>query len=160
MGGELGTKIGKIDRALYGWRQHFLQSTRTHGRCSLESLRKCKAHFLKRSLPKDVDRIEVWSTGATLQKWHAAFKEIADESRPIAVDLIEFSQPGRKRGGAKRRSDGVPVEDADSVPVKDTRTEVSGECSPNVARLFVFGSDAIRQKIRVQVEKDGRLETR
>lgn len=156
--GELGVKIGKIDRPLYGWRQHFLQSTRTHGRCSLESLRKCKAHFLKRILPADVDRMEVWSTGATLQKWHASFKEVEDTSRPVAVDLIEYSMPGRKRGGAKRRSDGVPVEDVVEIPT-DKRTEV-GECKGHVARLFVFGSDAIRQKIRGQVEKEGRMETK
>lgn len=159
--GEMGVKVGKIDRPLYGWRQHFLQSTRTHGRCSLESLRKCKAHFLKRVLPVDVDTIEVWSTGATLQKWHAAFAEIADESdsRSVKVNLIEFSQPGRKRGGAKRKVDGAIVPDEAALIPVEKRTEIE-PAQPNVARLFVFGSDSIRQRIRGQLEKEGRLETK
>ena len=41
-----GLVAGKVPAALYFWRQYPAQSTRTHERCSLERLRKCKAHFL------------------------------------------------------------------------------------------------------------------
>ncbi|CAE7530683.1 rckA [Symbiodinium sp. CCMP2592] len=58
---EAGARIGKVPDELYGWRQHVLQSTRNHGRCGLERLRSCKAHFLLRSLPPQVRRLEIWS---------------------------------------------------------------------------------------------------
>eukprot|EP00439_Symbiodinium_sp_Y106_P037139 s3984_g4.t1 len=58
---EAGARIGKVPDELYGWRQHVLQSTRNHGRCGLERLRICKAHFLLRSLPPQVRRLEIWS---------------------------------------------------------------------------------------------------
>ena len=50
---EASVAVGKVPSELYGWRQHTLQSTRNHGRCGLERLRRCKAHFLLRSLPKE-----------------------------------------------------------------------------------------------------------
>eukprot|EP00967_Tisochrysis_lutea_P026963 scaffold31180_cov40-Tisochrysis_lutea.AAC.3 len=57
--------------ALFGWRQHPRQHTRTHGRLSIENLRKVKVHFLMRKggplFP--FSRIIVVSVGVTLAGW-------------------------------------------------------------------------------------------
>ena len=47
------------------------QHTRTHGRLSLDNLRRVKAHFLVRpgGPAHGARRVEVWSTGQTLRGW-------------------------------------------------------------------------------------------
>ena len=45
---EGGFKVAKVPEPLYFWRQYPTQSTRTHTRCSIDHLRRCKVHFLTR----------------------------------------------------------------------------------------------------------------
>ncbi|CAE7943439.1 rckA, partial [Symbiodinium necroappetens] len=110
---ESGARIGKVPDELYGWRQHVLQSTRNHGRCGLERLRVCKAHFLLRSLPPQVRRLEIWSTGHTLNSWsetlqaqiHAlAESENKEHASVTELLLVSWRPKGGRRGGAARRA--------------------------------------------------------
>ncbi|CAE8652478.1 unnamed protein product [Polarella glacialis] len=107
---EFGARVGKIPGQLYGWRQHVLQSTRNHGRCSLEKLRRCKAHFLLRSLPAQVRCLEVWSTGGTLGAWAEALRAELDSKlldSPPELRLVDWRpKGGRRRGGAAKRKEG------------------------------------------------------
>ena len=69
-----GKRCGKLGgEPLFGWRQHPRQHTRTHGRLSLDNLRRVKAHFLVRpgGPAHGAARVEVWSTGQTLHGWAA-----------------------------------------------------------------------------------------
>ena len=43
---DQGLVCGKVDQVLFHWRQHPGQQTRSHGRLSIENLRRCKCHFL------------------------------------------------------------------------------------------------------------------
>ena len=66
-----GLVAGKTSGApLYYWRQYPSQSTRTHDRCSLGQLRRCKAHFLLARGGAARGRcVQVWGTGDTLAAW-------------------------------------------------------------------------------------------
>ena len=63
-----GKTCGKLDGTpLLGWRQHPRQHTRTHGRLSLDNLRRIKVHFLLQhpSGPAHgAAEVQVWSTRA------------------------------------------------------------------------------------------------
>lgn len=174
---EFGLKIGKIPERLYGWRQHVLQSTRNHGRCSLEHLRRCNARFLLRALPPDVSRLEVWSVGATVDLWREALEaalrpECQDGwrapgddvgARPSALCLVEWRAKHRRRGGQGRGQAEAPrPAGGEAAPVFATverRTAPPGEAVPAVpqggegtARVFVFGSREIREQARAAIE--------
>ena len=71
-----GLVAGKVPAALYFWRQYPAQSTRTHERCSLERLRKCKAHFLvAKGGPARGAAVQIWGTGETLAAWTRDLRE-------------------------------------------------------------------------------------
>jgi hypothetical protein len=71
-----GLVAGKVPAALYFWRQYPAQSTRTHERCSLERLRKCKAHFLvAKGGPARGKAVQIWGTGETLAAWTRDLRE-------------------------------------------------------------------------------------
>ena len=71
-----GLVAGKVAPALYFWRQYPAQSTRTHERCSLERLRKCKAHFLvAKGGPARGAAVQIWGTGETLAAWTRDLRE-------------------------------------------------------------------------------------
>mmetsp|Transcript_21073 Transcript_21073/g.45654 ORF Transcript_21073/g.45654 Transcript_21073/m.45654 type:complete len:514 (-) Transcript_21073:12-1553(-) len=199
-------RIGKIPDQLYGWRQHVLQSTRNHGRCSSEHLRLCKAQFLLRLLPAEVDTLEVWSVGRTLDVWRDALTEVAalknlggfldeeehngraqcrksfaDGGCPLCIRTVMWQGTKRRRGRraadalkeglaasdvmqngegnaeASNNSGEEPHHDAQQKPTPSFLTlehvEVE-DLTPapaedrKVARLFVFGSQAIREKAR------------
>ena len=71
-----GLVAGKVPSALYFWRQYPAQSTRTHERCSLERLRKCKAHFLvAKGGPARGAAVQIWGTGETLAAWTRDLRE-------------------------------------------------------------------------------------
>eukprot|EP00435_Cladocopium_sp_Y103_P024200 s2670_g5.t3 len=104
---EAGARIGKVPQQLYGWRQHTLQSTRNHGRCGLDRLRNCKAHFLMRTLPPQVRRVEIWSTGRTLHGWKEALQcQLAEKDNKLELALFNWQPKGRSRGGAQRKEGG------------------------------------------------------
>lgn len=60
----------QVKEELFGWRQHPRQHTRTHGRLSVESLRKLKVHFLlKEGGVARGKNVQVLSVGKTLDEW-------------------------------------------------------------------------------------------
>lgn len=189
---EAGVRVGKIPDQLYGWRQHVLQSTRNHGRCSLEHLRSCKAHFLLRSLPPEVHTIEVWSVGQTLEAWARALEEAlaralaadladggccapqertcvvvareATRRQAVALRLVEW-QPRRRRcstgldhsglGRCKRAQEENELgwERMVAEPGFPPPPEPKG--GGQAARIFVFGSVALREQARRLIGASG-----
>jgi len=74
-----GKRCAKLSEVLFSWRQHPRQHTRTHGRLSIENLRKIKVHFLLRpNGPAHGRAVEVWSVGKSLDEWESALLSHAD----------------------------------------------------------------------------------
>ena len=123
--------------ALYS-RQHPRQHTRTHGRLSLESLRRIKAAFFALGPAQGGAQVQVWSIGVTLEGWVAALREAG------AVDVVGVEwKPGAPlpeawRSWAKRKAVG-----ADGASVSAARK--------GVVRLFAYGKERAREKVRAGV---------
>jgi len=109
--------VGKIPRNLYIWRQYSAQSTRTHSRCSLEQLRRCKAYFfvaavLEGKFASSISEVRIYGVGETLDAWKSAieleFSEQngADETRHYDVVPLPH-KPGVSRWSSKDASDAV-----------------------------------------------------
>ena len=151
---ELGLVCGKLGApALYLWRQHAGQHTRTQGRCSLENLRKCKVHFLTRhgGPAHAARRVEVWSTGRTLEGW-------VDDLRAAlgAVAHAGGANDGASDGAIEVRSvewkPGAPLPPHWRAAAAAARTaHGGGQCEPGVVRLFAFGMPRAREKARASV---------
>jgi len=173
---EARVRIGKVPGDMYGWRQHVLQSTRNHGRCGLEHLRRCKAHFLLKVLPPSVTDVEVWSTGHTLVGWANALRECHEELhrepvRQLRLRLVEWRPRKNRRGGKGRRHGDV----AEETPVVDNSVDPSSQSTGHVepssvivervdmemgalpppladcestSRVFAFGNGDIRDQLR------------
>lgn len=167
---DLGLVAGKIGPpALYFWRQHAGQSTRTHGRCSLENLRKCKIHFLvqPQGLLSNVRQIEIWSRGATLDDWVKDVQEAVinansqQSKQPVRVLVI--GEDGGDIGGVDNKDnpsfdDVVTVRRVDwkpGMPIpshwKEPRADERREGDRVVVRLFAFGMPKARDKVRTAI---------
>ena len=90
------------DPAVFGWRQHPRQHTRTHGRLSLDNLRRIKAHFLLADGGPlcACRRVVVISVGATLQGWVAALREHPRCAAGEGVEVVTVSWAPGKKGNA------------------------------------------------------------
>jgi len=85
-------RCAKVAESLFSWRQHPRQHTRTHGRLSIDNLRKIKVHFLLRQHgPAHGRAIEVWSVGKSLEEWHADLA--AHPCAPASVTAVSW-KPG------------------------------------------------------------------
>jgi len=147
---DQGLVCGKVDEVLFHWRQHPGQQTRSHGRLSIENLRRCKCHFLCKEdgwIWKGVNsgenvRLEVWTSGGseTLIGW---VNELNDELRRhdktsrCAVVGVEW-RPG------------LPIPDSGSTGVVEETTKSSPAEAKRV-RLFAFGMEKARRKVRDQI---------
>ena len=122
-----GKKFAKVDVELFGWRQHPRQHTRTHGRLSVEALRKLKAYFMCREGGPGYGKdIEVWSVGKTLDSW-----------------VEELRIFGAKHVKAVEWKPGAPV----------AKKKKGGAEGVRPMRLFAFGLEKARLKTR-QVVRD------
>ena len=135
-----GFVVGKVPHKLYVWRQYEAQSTRTHSRCSLEQLRRCKAHYFIRDVLRAgetsptlaVARIRVYGVGTTLHAWVAAIhdelkhQQSSSLSSTPAVVVPEVTSTVHTPGDAP-----WTLEDADI----------------RVLHVFVFGMPKPRRKI-------------
>ena len=141
---DQGLVCGKVNRVLFHWRQHPGQQTRVHGRLSIENLRRCKCHFLCKEdgwIWKGVNsgecvRLEVWSSGGsdTLTGW---VNELNDELR---------------RHDKTSRCTVVGVEWRPGQPIPDEENTQSNSATPvKRIRLFAFGMEKARQKVRDQI---------
>ena len=141
---EHGLVCGKVAApALYHWRQHAGQHTRIQGRCSLESLRACKAHFLCRfgGPAFRADEIQIWATGKTLSEWARAVGEAAPCAR---VGYGVFW------GGGSGQQEVVAVEYKPGAPPPQSWTRRDGR-TKRLVRLFAFGMAKARQKVRAAI---------
>ncbi len=92
-----GARVGKVEAALYGWRQHERQSTRTSVLHRLETLRTCKAWYFVRG-PARGYAIDVVSVGRTLAGWCDALRAAgADDIRPVEWRTRGMLPAGRPR---------------------------------------------------------------
>lgn len=166
----------------YRWRQHGSNGTRWQGRCSLEALRACKAHYFARALREAGAPlfVQLWSVGRTLESWAAALAAVglrvaqAIEWNPKqrAPAELGLGAGGGKGGGGKgggggskggRRVDGrvVPadtcegvasVRGADDAAAEGGTSGGGGDGSRGFVRLFVYGSAPIRMRVSHALE--------
>ncbi|KAL1521700.1 hypothetical protein AB1Y20_021355 [Prymnesium parvum] len=129
-----GKRCGKLGgEPLFGWRQHPRQHTRTHGRLSLENLRRIKASFFVLGPGRDAQQIQVWSIGATLEGWVAELRA-AGATHVVAVDWKPGAPlPEVWRNRAKRKVPGEPE---------------LGASRTGVIRIVVFGKPKVRARAR------------
>lgn len=114
-----GYKVAKVPEPLYFWRQHRTQSTRTNRKNSLPNLQKCKVHyFCQPEGPAHGKRIQLWGRGETLKHISTLMKDAG--AQLVCVDW----KPG--------------------WPVPEAAVMQQG----SVVRVFLFGSDKPRERIR------------
>ncbi len=160
-----GCRCGKLDSPLFGWRQHPRQHTRTHGRLSIDNLRAIKVHFLLRAGGPlaGYSRVVVLSVGATLAGWA---RDLRAHPACARVEIVELGwapakkgratlPPGARLGGHKRK-----------LSQSESGDSVGGACEggvgeggaadqsdhPRTMRLWAFGSEAVRRRVKEQVE--------
>jgi len=128
---QAGLKCGKLpDPPLYLWRQHEKQSTRTHGRCSLENMRGSKVHFLLREGgPAHGRAIVLYSVKKTLRAWQADL----EAAGATVLHAFDWHPKGA-----------LPALPADKV--------VAG--APRPVRLFCYGSVGVRDYVAGLVGDD------
>lgn len=136
----------------YEWRQHGSNGTRWQGRCSLDALRACKAHFLARALRAESGapaRVQLCSVGRTLDAWASA---LAAEGVEV-VQRLEWNpkqkppaELGLGAGGGGRRG-GV----AARAPAPAGEDDGGGR-GRDFVRLFVYGSAPIRSRVSRALE--------
>jgi hypothetical protein len=131
-----------------GWRQHPRQHTRTHGRLSLDNLRRVKVHFLLREggPAHGARQVQVWSTGVTLQGW-AADLRAAGCTSVLAVDWKPGAPPPEHWPRARKRKASAAAGDAGGGGGGG-----GGRDREGVVRLFAFGKEAARRKVRGSVD--------
>ena len=161
---HIGGRCGKVlgDEPLFGWRQHPRQHTRTHGRLSIVNLRRIKVHFLLcHGGPLDgCERVVVISVGTTLSGWAA---DLRAHPNGRAIDVVEVAWVPGKKGNAPlplaarlRIDSSIPAAPAGS---KRTRHEddvgvgvhSDSDACGKVVRVWAFGREEIRRKVREQV---------
>lgn len=136
---------------LLGWRQHPRQHTRTHGRLSIDSLRTIKVHFLlRRSGPLfTATRVVIVSVGSTLSGWEA---DVKAHPRSQGKQVLAVEWRPTKRG----KADGGKPAGVGKLPAAVRREQSAGVASEHgapkrVVRLWAFGNEAVRQRVREQV---------
>ena len=131
-----GLVAGKVPSALYFWRQYPAQSTRTHERCSLERLRKCKAHFLvAKGGPARGAAVQVWGTGQTLAAWTRDLREAL---------RAEWREEAEARGARRALSVSVGEEESERLAAAMVRPVEYKPGAPVSAAALRVEDDASR----------------
>jgi glycosyltransferase involved in cell wall biosynthesis len=149
-----GLACGKVDGLpLFGWRQHPRQHTRTHGRLSLENLRRIKVHFLLKGGGGPLEgctRIVVVSVGSTLRGWAADLG--AHPACDGNVEVVGVSWAPGKKGNAPLPPEAHLnyCERSEAVGSK-RKLGGEGESKPRTARVWAFGREEVRVKVRACV---------
>lgn len=117
-------------RPRFLWRQHPGQQTRSHGRLSIENLRRCKCEFIVSDIVayRKLEQVEVWSVGKTLDGWCKDLRSaIIAASKESKVQVLAKKWGTDELIGEEWHSDDRPP--------------------PRTARLFAFGSEKIRKLV-------------
>jgi hypothetical protein len=101
---EAGGRFRNVDRLVHRWRDHPERLTRTDPGYTLDAFRRCKVHFLRRTLLADGRAAVVWGAGPTGK---ALARALLAAGTPLAA-FVEVDP--RKLG---KRIHGAPV-----VPVE------------------------------------------
>ena len=129
-----GLVAGKVAPALYFWRQYPAQSTRTHERCSLERLRKCKAHFLvAKGGPARGAAVQIWGTGETLAAWTRDLREALRAEWRKEETFFSVGEEETERAAAALVR---PVEYKPGAPVSAGALRVEDEASRVALETF------------------------
>ena len=158
-GKRCGKAVGEAPPALLGWRQHPRQHTRTHGRLSIDNLRRIKVHFLlRRGGPlAGCTRVVVISVGATLRGWAADLRAHPAGGR---VEVVEVSWAPGKKGNAPLPPAARLGAAAAGSKRKHAAAEGASAAVPAgrvgcerqlVMRVWAFGREEVRCKVREQV---------
>lgn len=107
---EGGHRFRNLDRLVLRWRDHPERLTRTQPEYSLDAFRRCKAHFLRRTLLAGGRAAVVWGAGPTGK----AFARALLEAGTTLAAFVEVDP--RKLGKRIHGAPVVPVEEAASFP--------------------------------------------
>jgi glycosyltransferase involved in cell wall biosynthesis len=97
---ERGGRFRNLDALVHRWRDHPARLTRTHPAYTLDAFRRCKVHFLRRTLLAGGRAAVVWGAGPTGK---AFARELLAAGTPLAA-FVEVDP--RKLG---KRIHGAPV---------------------------------------------------
>jgi glycosyltransferase involved in cell wall biosynthesis len=107
---EAGHRFRNLDRLVLRWRDHPERLTRTQPEYSLDAFRRCKVHFLRRTLLAGGRPAVVWGAGPTGKAFARALLEAGT---PVAA-FVEVDP--RKLGKRIHGAPVVPVDEAASFP--------------------------------------------
>ncbi|HEU5476230.1 MAG TPA: glycosyltransferase family 2 protein [Gaiellaceae bacterium] len=107
---EGGGRFRNVDRLVHRWRDHPQRLTRTQRAYTPAAFRRCKVHFLRRTLLAGGRAAVVWGAGPTGK---AFARELLAAGTPLAA-FVEVDP--RKLGKRIHGAPVVPVERADGFP--------------------------------------------
>jgi glycosyltransferase involved in cell wall biosynthesis len=117
---EGGGRFRNVERPIHRWRDHAGRLSRTQPAYTLDAFRRCKVHFLRRSLLGDGRPAVVWGAGPTGK---AFARELLAAGTPLAA-FVEVDP--RKIGKRIHGAPVVPVERASDFPGTLALGAVSG----------------------------------
>jgi hypothetical protein len=117
---EEGGRFRNVDGLVHRWRDHPERLTRTQPEYTLDAFRRCKVHFLRRTLLADGRAAVVWGAGPTGK---AFARELLAAGTPVAA-FVEVDP--RKLGKRIHGAPVVPVELAADFPGALALGAVSG----------------------------------
>jgi glycosyltransferase involved in cell wall biosynthesis len=117
---EAGGRFRNVDRLVHRWRDHPARLTRTQPAYTLDAFRRCKVHFLRRTLLAGGRPAVVWGAGPTGK---AFARELVAAGTPLAA-FVEVDP--RKLGKRIHGAPVVPVERAGDFPGALSLGAVSG----------------------------------
>ena len=88
-----GHKFARIPETLFFWREHAIRLTHQADEFSLESFRRCKAHYLKKSYLAKNDNVTLWGTGQEGKAWRKVLANVGVQvSHWIDIDPKKIGQ--------------------------------------------------------------------
>jgi glycosyltransferase involved in cell wall biosynthesis len=117
---EGGGRFRNVERLVHRWRDHPERLTRTQPAYTLDAFRRCKVHFLRRTLLAGNRAAVVWGAGPTGK---ALARELLAAGTPLAA-FVEVDP--RKLGKRIHGAPVVPVEQAADFPGALALGAVSG----------------------------------
>jgi glycosyltransferase involved in cell wall biosynthesis len=117
---ESGGRFRNVDAPVHRWRDHAGRLTRTHDAFTLDAFRRCRVHFLRRTLLANSRAAVVWGAGPTGK---AFARELLSAGTPLAA-FVELDP--RKLGKMIHGAPVVPVERAADFPEALALGAVSG----------------------------------
>ena len=147
---ECGLAAGKLDEALYLWRQYPAQSTRTHSRTHVDRLGDCKAYYLARLAAGAP--ITLVGRGKTLRRYSEDLKRHG-ATVAAAIDWVPGAElpPELGSGGSgalsQKRARGADADAAAPAPKRPRGGAPSHVPAKPPLRVFVYGAAKARSRV-------------